>query len=366
MNVCIVADWLPVFGGAEHVVFELHTLFPDAPIFTTVANRNKLGPLQSADIRTTPLQKWYQLTGKHQWLLPWMPRTMENIDLRGYDLIISSSHAVSKGIIPPPTARHICYCHTPMRYAWEMEKEYLDDFKIPKRLRRTIQQKLRALRRWDMTTAKRVDTFIANSSIVQERIKRIYNRDAVVIPPPVSDAFFQSNIRISEYPNIRDPYYLAIGRLVPYKRYDILTEAANRLKVPLKIAGTGQDEKRLRALAGPTVEFLGFVEEEDLYDLYANAKALLFGAFEDAGVVPLEAQACGTPVVCYGKGGVVDTVIDGKTGLYFSEQSTDSVVDAIKRFENMQFDREKIREHAMKYSSEEFRKKFSECVAMQK
>ena len=357
MRTAIIADWLPVYGGAEHVIAEFHTLWPDAPLYTTVANPKKLGPLGAADIRTTHLQKWYNLTRKYQWLLPWMPQAIETIDLRAYDTIISSSHAIAKGIVPPAHAKHVCYCHTPMRYAWEMEDQYLDDFKIPSTLRKIIKSKLRDIRRWDLTTAKRVDTFIANSTTVQERIKRIYNRDSIVITPPVSERFFAPAL-----PKKPKEYYLAIGRLVPYKRYDLMIEAANALKLPLKVAGTGQDMDRLKKLAGPTVEFLGFVPDTDLFDLYANAKALLFGTFEDAGVVPIEAQACGTPVICYGKGGVLDTVIDGKTGIYFPEQTVDSAVAALQKFEAMCLAPEGIRNHAKQFSSDNFRKKILEVV----
>lgn len=358
MNLAIIADWLPVYAGAEHVIAAMHDIWPDAPIFTPIANRSKIGPLASADIRTGPLQKWYALTGNHQWMLPWMPRAIENIDLRGFDIIISSSHAISKGIIPPSTARHLCYCHTPMRYAWEMEDEYLDDFNVPKILRRAIKEKLKQIRKWDLTTAARVDQFIANSSTVQERIKRIYNRDSIVIHPPVAEHFFQTDNRQPT----TDPYYLTVGRHVPYKRTDLLIQAANAMKIPLKVGGSGKDFERLKAMAGPTVEMLGFVPDENLPKLYANAKAFLFAPFEDAGVVPLEAQACGTPVVAFGKGGVLDTVIDGETGVYFSEQTVDAVTDAIQRFEKMTFDTEVIREHAKKFSAERFREKMLNAV----
>lgn len=359
MKLAIVADWLPVFAGAEHVIAECTALWPTAPLYTTVANHSAIGPLQTADITTTALQKWYRLSGNHQWLLPWMPQAIESIDLRGYDVILSSSHAVGKGIIPPSTARHICYCHTPMRYAWEMEDEYLDDFRIPKFLRRTIKEKLKDLRRWDLTTAQRVDQFIANSTTVQERIKRIYNRDSVVIHPPVSERFFASQIPDTSARS----YYVTVGRQVPYKRTDLLIEAANRLKIPLKVAGSGKDFERLKAMAGPTVEMLGFVSSDKLPDLYGNAKAFLFAPFEDAGVVPLEAQACGTPVIAYGKGGVLDTVKNGETGVYFTEQSIDEVCNAITQFESMTFNPEAIRNHARKFSAEEFRKKMCSIIS---
>lgn len=358
MKLAIVADWLPVYAGAEHVIAAMHDIWPDAPIFTTVANRSKIGPLASADIRTGPLQKWYSLTGNHQWMLPWMPRAIENIDLREFDTIISSSHAIGKGIIPPSTAKHICYCHTPMRYAWEMEDEYLDDFNVPHFLRRMIKEKLKQIRKWDLTTAQRVDQFVANSTTVQERIKRIYNRDSVVIHPPVSDRFFEVEPSRRDGSTAKsDPYYFTVGRHVPYKRTDLLIQAANAMKIPLKVGGSGKDFERLKAMAGPTVEMLGFVPDDDLPELYANAKAFLFAPFEDAGVVPLEAQACGTPVVAFGKGGVLDTVVDGETGVYFAEQTVDAVTDAIQRFEKMNFDAEVIREHAKKFSAERFREK---------
>ena len=356
MKIAIVADWLPVFAGAEHVIAQLHDIWPDAPIFTPVANRKNIGPLAEADIRTGPLQKWYNLTGNHQWMLPWMPRAIEDTDLRGFDTIISSSHAIGKGIIPPSTARHICYCHTPMRYAWEMEDEYLDDFKVPQCLRRTIKEKLKKIRKWDLTSAQRVDQFIANSTTVQERIKRIYNRDSVVIHPPVSERFFTHQ---SSAPK---DYYLTVGRLVPYKRTDLLIQAANAMKIPLKVGGSGKDFERLKAMAGPTVEMLGFVPDEDLPELYAGAKAFLFAPFEDAGVVPLEAQACGTPVVAFGKGGVLDTVKDGETGVYFNAQEVDAVTDAIARFESMNFDAHTIREHAKAFAAKRFQEKMQQVL----
>ena len=357
MQLAIVADWLPVFAGAEHVIAEFHAMWPDAPIFTTVTHRENIGPLKHADIRTTYLQTPYRLSGKHQWLLPWMPQAIESINLHGYDTILSSSHAIGKGIIPPSTARHICYCHTPMRYAWEMEDEYLDDFNIPQFLRRAIKQKLKHIRRWDMTSAMRVDTFIANSTTTQKRIARVYNRDSIVIHPPVSERFFEY---IST--SVSKDYYLAIGRLVPYKRFDLLIETANRLKLPLKIAGSGQEGAKLKAMAGPTVEMLGFVPDSDLPDLYSNARALLFPQFEDAGVVPLEAQACGTPVIAYGKGGVLDTIKNGETGLYFNEQTVDSLTDAIQKFETMTFDPVAISSFASQFSARQFKKRMQNVI----
>lgn len=359
MRTAIIADWLPVFGGAEHVIAELHTLLPTAPIYTSVYNAQNIPALAHANVHTSKLQKWYKLTGNHQWLLPFMPRVFENIDLRGYDTILSSSHAVAKGIVPPHTARHICYCHTPMRYAWEMEDEYLQDFRIPQFLRKIIKQKLKDIRRWDLTTAKRVDTFIANSTETQKRIQRIYNRDSIVITPPVSDRFFDRDIS----PNrSQKPYYLAIGRLVPYKRFDLLIQVANTLNIPLKIAGSGKEMERLKAMAGDSVEMLGFVPDAELIELYSNAKALLFPQFEDAGVIPIEAQASGIPVIAYGKGGVLDTVLSGTTGIFFAEQSVESITSAIQQCEGMQWDSALIQEHAKQFRASVFREKIAGVI----
>ncbi len=249
MKIALTADWLPVFAGAEHVIAEFHSLWPEAPIFTSVANRGNLGPLNNATINVSQLQKWYRLLGKrHRVLLPWMPQALERFNLSGYDVILSSSHAIGKGIIPPSTAKHICYCHTPMRYAWEMEEEYFIDSRIPHIFWKPLKKKLKELRRWDMTTAKHVDMFIANSTSVKDRIKQAYNRESIVIHPPVSDRFFLNHIPIPK-PQSPNPY-LAVSRMVPYKRLDLLIECANTFKIPLHIVGTGP--------AGPGRTFVWF------------------------------------------------------------------------------------------------------------
>jgi glycosyltransferase involved in cell wall biosynthesis len=352
MRLAVTADWLTTYGGAEHVLAELHALYPDAPLYTTVARPAALGPLKEADFRTSRLQRWYTLLRKHQLLLPWMPRAMEEMDLRGFDVVVSSSHAVGKGIIPPPTALHICYCHTPMRYAWEMEDRYLDDFRVRRFLRPLIKRQLARLRRWDLTTAKRVDVFIANSQTTQERIARTYGRESTVIPPPVGERYFDVPLREQ---SADGSYFLAVGRLVPYKRFDLLIEVANALSLPLVIAGSGQDAARLRGLAGPTVQLKGFVPEHELAELYAGARALLFPQEEDAGIVLLEAQACGTPVIAYRAGGAVDALVDGTTGVFFDAQTPASLRDAVERFSHLQWDRSAIRERVRPLRQSEFR-----------
>lgn len=358
MQLVLVADWLTTAGGAERTIQELHELWPTSPLYTTVARIPLPDGLNISDIRTSKLQWLYRLTGKHQLLLPLTPRAMEDMDLDGYDVIVSSSHAIGKGIIPSSNAVHVCYCHTPMRYGWEMENQYLADFRVPRIFRRTVKKHLVKLRRWDLSTAKRVDAFIANSSETAARIERIYGRTSIVIPPPAHDRFFDEPLRKSD---VRAGF-LAVGRLVPYKRFDLLIDCANALSLQLTIIGSGQEEKRLRAMSGPTVEFLGRVPDEALPSFYASAKAVLFSAHEDAGIVPIEAQACGTPVIAYGKGGVKDTIVEGKTGLFFEEQNAVSIARAIRQFSTASFDHAAIREHAKQFSSERFKERIRKEV----
>lgn len=265
---------------------------------------------------------------------------MENMDFSGYDVVLSSSHAVGKGVIPPGNAVHVCYCHTPMRYAWEMEAEYLKDFRIKGYLKKKVKAELKRIRRWDLTTAKRVDHFIANSTETQARIRRIYGRESVVVPPPVDAVFFDYPL-----PAKREGYFLAIGRLVPYKRFDLLIGLANMLKIPLKIAGKGSEEARLRSLAGPNIEFVGYVPEKDLPALYGHASALLFPQVEDAGIVPMEALACGTPVIALGQGGIVDVVTDA-TGILAGAQTVESFSEAVRAFQTKAWNHDAIRDHA--------------------
>ena len=362
MKLAITADWLPTLGGAEQVIAALHNLWPQAPIFTTVAAHSGLGSLQSADIRVDrKLQRLYKIFGTHRSLISWMPQAMERINLDAYDVVISSSHAIGKGVIPSSRAVHICYCHTPMRYAWEMEDQYLSDFKVPTKLKPFVKNLLRRLRRWDLTTAQRVDVFIANSRTTQERIRRIYGRDAIVIHPPVQDQFFSDEL--NDLSAETKPYYLALGRLVPYKNFDLLIDMANTRHLPLKIAGSGPLLNALKKRAGPTVEMLGHVPDAELPSLYTNARAFLFPPLEDAGVVPLEAQASGTPVIAYGAGGALDTVIDGRTGLFFPKQTIVAVSTAIDRFEKMSFDRQAIRTHARQFAESRFKDRMTAVVS---
>ncbi len=358
MKVALTADWIMPAGGAEQVIATFADTFPDAPIFTTVAADLSAGNLANAHVRTSSLQRWYTLLKKHQPLLPWMPRAMESFDLRAYDVILSSSHAVGKGIVPPAGALHVCYCHTPMRYAWFMEDDYLRDFRVPRILWPFIKHMLKTLRTWDATTAKRVDLFLANSNTTAKRIRDVYGRTSTVVHPPVSDRFFDVPLRTGT----NATYYLAIGRLVPYKRFDLLIEAANTANILLKIAGSGQDEGHLKRLAGPTVEFLGHVPDADLPTLYANAEAVLFPQEEDAGIVLLEAQACGTPVIAFAAGGAIDLTRPDVSSALFPEQSVPSLLAAITHAQAKTWDRQAIRECVHDCRASAFRDRIKSIV----
>jgi glycosyltransferase involved in cell wall biosynthesis len=387
MRIAIVCDWLTTYGGAERVITEFTKLFPKAPIFTTVHQKGAIGPLDDADIHPSPLQTLYRMLGNHRLLAPFMPRAIESLDLRGFDVVLSSSHAIAKGCLPMQGALHICYCHTPMRYAWLMEEEYLRDFGLRGPLKTFARKRLMRLRRYDLTAAKRVDLFLANSTTTKERIEEIYGRGSVVLHPPVDDRFFSIGIRgqkaegrkqraesRDQIPEARKnsrptsdvspplPYFLAVGRLVPYKRFDMLVEVANRLELPLNIIGEGKEERRLKRSAGRMVSFFGRVPDSDLPTLYAQAQAVLFPVEEDAGIVPLEAQACGTPVIAYGKGGACDTVIDGKTGVLFNEQSVGALTEALERFRSLSFHRDAIRAHARQFQASKFRSRLQSII----
>lgn len=350
MKVAITADWIMSAGGAEQVIGALAEAFPDAPVYTAVAAETLPAALARTDVRVSGLQRWYRLLKKHQPLLPWMPRAMESFDLRPFDVVLSSSHAVGKGVLPPPHALHVCYCHTPMRYAWFMEEDYLRDFGVPRVAWPLVRRMIARLRAWDLATSKRVDVFLANSRTTANRIRDVYGRESIVVPPPVDERFFDVPLRAAGEPS----YFLAVGRMVPYKRFDLLIEAANAAGFRLKIAGTGQEEARLRSLAGPTVEFLGHVPDAELPALYAQAEAVLFPQEEDAGVVLLEAQACGTPVIAYAAGGALDLTAEGRTSILFPRQTVESLLAALTHFQARKWDRGAIRAHVRECKRSDF------------
>lgn len=353
MRVAITTDWLNSFGGAERVLVELHRMFPSAPIYTTVHDAAALpASLREWDVRTSFLQRIPFARRRHQPFLPLMPMAWEQFDFSEYDLVLTTSSACAKGVITRPGTLNICYCYTPTRYLWDLYHEYTRD----KRGQAIIAATAHWMRMWDRMAADRVDHFIAISHEVAGRIRRHYRREAEVVYPPVE----VERIR----PNGMDPedFYLVVSRLVPYKRVDLAVEAANRLRRRLLVVGGGPERKRLEAQAGPTVQFLGRLDDEQIGDLYARCRALLFPGFEDFGIAPVEAQAAGRPVVAYGRGGATETVIDGSTGVLFGEQTVECLMRAILRLEAAAAQPAACRLQAEGFSSSVFRDQLKHAI----
>lgn len=349
LKVALVCDWLTDMGGAERVILALHKLFPDAPIYTSVFNSKNLKEFEGLEVIFSFLNKMPFAKKHHRWFLKFMPYAFEQFDLSGYDLVISSSHSCAKGIITKPETLHISYCHTPMRYVWDDYLTYIKQYRLNKVAFKLVLNMLHDIRLWDRLAADRVDYFVANSKFVKKRIAKYYRRNADVIYPPVDVSKF-------EVSNKEGDYFLAIGRLIPYKRFDLLVSTFNRLKLPLKIVGTGREYKNLKKEAGSNIEFLGYVSEKKRNSLLINCKALIFPQCEDFGITPLEAAACGKPVIAYRGGGALETVTS-ETGIFFDEQTVFSLSKAIRTFDSQKFNPKKIRKWAEKFSLEIFEEK---------
>lgn len=346
LKVAIVCDWLTDMGGAERVILALHRLFPDAPIYTSIFNSKNLKEFKDLEVIPSFLNKMPFARKHHRWFLKLMPYAFEQFDLSDYDLVISSSHSCAKGIITKPETLHISYCHTPMRYVWDDYLAYIKQYRLNKVAFKLVLNMLHDIRMWDRLAADRVDHFVANSKFVKKRIKKYYRRNADVIYPPVD----VSKFKIS---NKSGNYFLAIGRLIPYKRFDLLVSTFNRLKLPLKIVGTGREYKSLKKEARSNIEFSGYVSEKRRNSLLMNCKALIFPQCEDFGITPLEAAACGKPVIAYSSGGALETV-NSETGVFFDEQTVFSLSKVVRSFDSRKFDPKKIRKWAEKFSVEVF------------
>jgi glycosyltransferase involved in cell wall biosynthesis len=369
LRVAIVHYWLLNRRGGERVVEAFCELFPQADIFTLVADPEALSPaLRKHKLTTSFLQKVPGSRKLHRHMLPLYPLALEQFDLRGYDLVISSESGPAKGVLVGPDTYHICYCHTPMRYIWDFYHQYKSRSALGPLRKGIFALTAHYARIWDRLSADRVDYFIANSENIARRIKRYYGRDAEVIYPPV-------DVSRAECSATTDDHYLAVGQLVSYKRFDLAIEACNRLGRRLRVVGTGEEYKRLKRIAGRTVSFLGSLSDAELRPEYASCRALLFPGEEDFGIVPVEAQAYGRPVIAFGKGGARETVIpagqDGRanpeqaSGIFFREQTLEDVADAILSFESMEhrFSPEYIRSHAEQFDKHHFLTKISRLVA---
>lgn len=361
MKTAIVHDWIINIGGAERVLKEIGELFIDADVFTLLFHEDSLKKMGiSLDrVRASFLQKIPFSKKYYPYLLPLMPNAIESFDLSQYDLVISSSHCVAKGVLTKAKQVHIAYVHTPMRYAWEMYHGYLQDLGLNGGMKGIIAGHVfKKLRIWDLATANRPDYYIANSKCVAKRIKKIYGKDSVVIYPPVDVEKFSPSAK-------KENFYITAGRLVPYKRVDVIVKAFSIVREKrLLIIGDGPDLKRLKRTAPSNVEFLGYLEREKLAHYLSRAKAFIFAAEEDFGIAPVEAQASGIPVISYRGGGAIETVIEGVTGIFFNEQNPEALAQAINKFESIEdrFDPEKIRKNSLRFSKENFKEEFLKFV----
>jgi glycosyltransferase involved in cell wall biosynthesis len=364
-RVAVVHDWLLTsHGGSERVVAQILKLFPSADVFTLLENLPAEGRqfLDGHAVVTSFLNKFPQASRYHRYLLPLMPCAIESLDLSSYDLILSSSHAVAKGVLTGPRHLHICYCHSPIRYAWDLQHQYFEEARLGHGPRRWLASlTMHYLRMWDLRTVPGVDSFIANSGFVARRIEKIYGRYAAVIHPPVDVDDFSLGCS-------RDDFYVVVARLVPYKRVGVLLSAFAQLPgSTLMVIGDGPMRKTLSRTAPPNVHLIGSQPFELMRAYVQRARAFLYAAEEDFGIAMVEAQACGTPVIAYRAGGALESVVEGRTGVFFDEQSPESVVRAIRQFESIEssFSPAAIREHSLRFHARNFRSGYESFVVGQ-
>ena len=358
LRVALVHDWLTGMRGGEKVLEVLCTEFPHADLFTLIHVPGRVSPtIEGMRPRATVLSRLPGVRRYYRHLLPLFPAAVEQIRLDAYDLVISTSHCAVKSVIRRPGARHICYCHTPMRYVWDQRDAYFGPDRVGRVGAAALRPILAWLARWDAATADRVDAYIANSQYVADRIRRYYNRRAFVVHPPVDTEFFTPDLASD------GSGALVVSALVPYKRIEVAIDACRRAQVPLRIVGQGPDEARLRAQGGSNVTFLGAVSNEAIRDEFRRAAVVLLPGEEDFGIVPVEAQACGRPVVALGRGGALETVVDGTTGVLVREDSAEAFGAAIRRAIEERFDVACIRHHAERFGRERFVRELREIVA---
>ena len=351
-KVALVHDYLAQAGGAERVAATLHSLFPAAPLFTSVYDAGATFPyFQEIAITTSFLQRWPLSSQRmHKLALPLYPAAFEHFNFHGYDLVLSSSSSFAKGVITPPETCHVCYCHTPARFAWR-QHEYLSQSRRGRVMSLLLRGMLGHLRSWDIESAQRPDYYIANSYNVAQRIRKYYRRDvAAVIPPPIETERYAPVCRREI-----GSHFLVVSRLVGYKRIDLAVEACNRLQVPLRIVGTGPDLAGLKRLAGPTITFLGRLSDQAVAAEFARCRALILPGEEDFGMTPLECMASGRPVVAFAGGGALETVVDGETGLLFGTQTVDSLAAALSLVSGIDFEPDLLLQHAARFGLSVFK-----------
>jgi glycosyltransferase involved in cell wall biosynthesis len=361
VKIALVHDWLTGMRGGEKVLEAMCEVWPEADLYTLLHVRGKLSPIiENRRIVTSFIQRLPKAADWYRNYLPLMPYAIEQFDLRGYDLVLSTSHCVAKGVITPPDTLHVSYLHTPMRYVWDLFEDYFGPARAGRVKRAIIGWFAHRLRIWDVASATRVDDYVCNSAHVARRIAKFYRREATVIHPPVDTARFSIGTP--------EDFYLVVSALAPYKRIDLAVQACAKLGRKLKVVGTGQDFDRLRQLAGPNIELLGWQDGATLEDLYRRCRAFLFPGEEDFGITPLEAQASGRPVIAFAKGGALETVRglerDHPTGVFFAEQTADDLARAVQLFEEKEtaFAPAKIREHALGFDRAIFREQIKKHV----
>lgn len=361
MRIAFVHEWLVTYAGSEKVLEAMLQEYPEADVFCLVdfLPDEHRGTLCAKPPTTSFLQKFPFARRQYKNLLPLMPLAIEQFDVSGYDVVISNSHAVAKGVITGPDQLHICYCYTPMRYAWDLQHQYLRESGISRGLRSALARwYLHRMRIWDVRTASGVDHYIACSNYIARRIKKAYRRNATVIYPNVAVEEFSLGTK-------KGDFYVTASRMVPYKKMRLIVEAFAKMpERKLVVIGAGPQFQESKAIATPNVQMLGYQPAEVLRQKLQAAKAFIFAAEEDFGIAPLEAQACGTPVLAFGRGGACETVVNGVTGLHFHEQTTDAICDAVDRFEAgaLRFDPMRLRAHAEQFSTASFRKQFRNFV----
>ena len=355
MRVALVHDYLNQYGGAERVLEEMHALWPDAPVYVAIHDPARMpATYRGWDIRASALNLIPFANRKHQALLPLLPHAFEGMDLSDYDLVVSSSSGFAHGVLTGPQQAHLCYCHSPPRFLWDYHA-YARRERMGGVLRALVSPHLARLRVWDRVSAERADAWVATSGVVRDRIAKYYGKPSEILPPPVPVSRF-------EVGDGRGGYILMLMRLVGWKRPDLVVEACNRLGLPLVVAGDGREMPRLRAMAGPTVRFVGRVGNEEMRDLYRDCRVFVLPAEEDFGITPLEAMASGRPVLALGRGGALDTVKPGVTGAFFAEQTTECLVEALSAFDERAYDPAIIRRHAETYDSAHFRRRLHDLA----